>query len=303
MENMVNNPILVTGYSGFIGKKITNNLLKSGYSVCGIYNSHRIPDKRNLTQVKLDLFNEDEIKHFLQNNHFEKLLHLAWYVGDDCHNSEKNVLWLTSSINLINNFIKEGGKEVIVSGSNEEYDLSKGYLREDDIIQNPTSLYGICKKSLYEISQKLCNKNDVTLKWARIFHTYGVGEQESKLFSSVIRSILSNKKIELSACDNYIDYINVDDVSEAIVCLVKNKESGIFNICSGETYKLKEIVNYICNRLEYKGLVYFNAKKSKVNSKILIGDSTKLNSILGFTPKITLQDGINNLIEWWKKNV
>ena len=294
--------ILLTGATGFIGKNVCSELIKRGYTVFATYNSIPLTEMGGLVQIKLDLFDTQAVKKFLEENRFENMIHLAWYTGEKCHSSDINLDWVSLSINLLKSFKENGGKKALMAGSVSEYDFSYGYLKENLTPLDNPSLYGKCKSSLYQIAKTYCEQNGIDFKWARIFNLYGPDEKESRLMPSVIHSILNNEDVKVSSCTKTQDYLHVFDTATGIVELFESKVHGAVNISSGIPVKLKVIVEKIAELMDYKGKISYGAIPANFEDNFVVGCNEKLINEVGWTQKYDLEKGLKQTINWWREN-
>lgn len=294
--------VLLTGATGFIGRNVVSELIKRGYTVYAPSISMSLSPIDGLIQVKLDLFDVDEVNKFLKENKFENLIHLAWFVGDKCLSSELNLDWTENSLNLLKLFQENGGKKVLFAGSMSEYDFSYGYLNEELTPLNNSSLYGQCKASLFKIASVFAEQSGIDFKWARIFNVYGPFEKKSRLMPAVIRAILNHEDIKVSKCTKIQDYLHVFDTANAIVELFESKVQGPVNISSGTPIKLRVIVEKIAEIMNYNGEIKYGAIEPKFEEPFVVGCNDKLINKVGWEQKISLEDGLKQTIEWWRNN-
>lgn len=296
--------ILVTGYTGFIGRQVTKELLAKGYSICGISLKNRLPEQKGLRQVQLDLLSPVAVEEFFQKNSFQKCIHLAWYIGPKCHVDHINLDWLESSLNLLKLFVKTGGKVFQCNGTVSEYDFKYGYLTEELSPLENKSLHGICKTSLYKVASAYCKQNDVCFKWSRCFNLYGPYERETRLMPSVMCSCLRGEDVKVSDCLKFQDYLHVEDTARGIVAVFESDIEGAVNISSGQPVQLRTIVNKIAELTNFKGKILWGAIPAAFGDDVVVGNNNKLKSI-GWTPKYTLEEGLKQTINFWKgeKNV
>ena len=88
---MVDKKVLITGGTGFIGKNVVNELLKRGYEVHSLVYPPFAEEQEGLVQHEMNLLDSEAVKDFFVKNHFENLIHLAWYVGKGCQTSNVNL--------------------------------------------------------------------------------------------------------------------------------------------------------------------------------------------------------------------
>lgn len=295
--------VLITGGSGFIGQQVVQELLRKGYEVHSLINKQRLPDQEGLYQHKVSLFDTNEVNNFLAENHFEKLIHLAWCVDSKCLYSDANIDWLTASFNLLKAFINQRGKIFLGAGSMSEYDYSRGYLSEIQTPLTNPSLYGQAKASLYSIGQIYCNANNVSFKWARIFNVYGPNEKAIRLMPAVIRSIIQGEDVRVSDCMKIQDYSYVMDIAAAIVTFLESPVTGAVNICSGTPIRLRTIVEKISDLMDFNGRILWGAIPAKFEDPFVVGDNTRLTKEVGYSYQYDLETGLKQIIDWEKSHV
>ncbi|MDF7671497.1 NAD(P)-dependent oxidoreductase [Orbaceae bacterium ESL0721] len=294
--------ILLTGYSGFIGQAVLNELLARGYEVVGLYNQHCLPEMIGLTQIQLDLFDFEKVDSFLSKNQFEHLIHLAWYLGPKCHISNINISWVSASLHLIESFHKFGGANILCNGTVSEYDFSYGYLSEELTPLTNKSLHGKCKSSLFTILSSYCQQNNIDFKWARVFNLYGPHEKTNRLVPSVINCMLKNQDVKVSNCAKIQDYLHVYDTASGIVDLFESNVLGAVNICSGTPIKLRTIVEKIAEIISFKGEILWGSIPTSFEDSFIVGNNEKLLNQVGWQQKISLEDGLKLTIDWWKNH-
>lgn len=294
--------VLLTGATGFVGRSVLAELLKRGYEVYAPSTSMTLPETKGLIQINLNLFDENAVEKFLEEQQFESLIHLAWYMGPKYQISDSNLDWMSASIKLLKSFKQNGGKKILFAGSVSEYDFSYGYLKEDlTPLKNP-SLYGQSKASLYETASLYAKQNELDFKWARIFNIYGPNEKKSRLMPAVICSMLNNEDVKVSPCTKIQDYLHVDDVAAGVVDLFESKIQGAVNISSGTPVKLKYIVEKISEILNFKGKILYGAIPANFEDPFVVGCNERLVNEVGWKQKIELDEGLKQTIEWWKSN-
>lgn len=293
--------ILITGGTGFIGTQVVRELLERGYEVHSLVYPPFAPEQPNLIQHEMNLMDSAAVDAFLSGNHFEKLIHLAWYVGPKCQTSALNIDWLEVSLHLIKSFHKNGGKIVLAAGSMSEYDFSYGWCREDKTPLNPLSLYGQAKAALYETLKKFCAFTDLKLKWARLFNLYGPNEKPSRLMPSVINAMLKGEDVKVSPCTQTQNYLYVSDAAEAIVDFLESDVTGAVNITADTAVRLRDIIEKIKELTGFKGNILYGAIPPAFNQQFLSGDNTRLTKEIGWRQKTSLEDGLKLTIRWWRE--
>lgn len=293
--------VLITGGTGFIGKNVVAELIKRGYEVHSLVFPPFAPEQKGLVQYEMNLMDSNAVDKFLSEHHFENLIHLAWYVGKGCHIADQNIDWTISTLNLLTSFQKYGGKTFVGAGTISEYEYKFGYLLEDETPTSPETLYGECKNSVYKIAKTFCKQHDMKFKWPRIFNLYGPNEKPQRLMPSVINSCLKGEDVKVSNCLKFQDYLHVEDTARGIVEVFESSLQGAVNICSGKPVQLRYIVNKIAELTNFKGNILWGAIPAAFGDEVVVGNNDKLKSI-GWNPKYTLDEGLQQTIDWWKEN-
>ena len=291
--------ILITGGSGFIGRQVTKEFLEHGYDVTVINKTNDLPPVSGLNTVHLDLFDEPKVNAFMQEHHFEQMVHLAWYIGPKCHVDNINFGWLQASVNLLRAFQQNGGRKFLGAGTVSEYDFSYGLLQEDKTPLHNPSLHGQCKAAFYHTASVFCRQNNIDFKWARMFNLYGPYERATRLMPSVINSMLKGEDVKVSDCRKFQDYLHVYDTAHGLYTLFESNLQGAVNICSAQPICLRQIVEKIGELTNFKGKILWGAIPAAFGDNIIVGSNDKLKS-LGWEPQYDLATGLTETINWWR---
>lgn len=296
----MNKKVLITGGTGFIGKNVIDELLKRGWEVHSIVYPQLQEKRKGVIQHLLNLMDNQAVSNFFKENHFENIIHLAWYVDKGCHKSNINLDWVNTTLNILKYFHENGGKCFTGAGTNSEYEYKYGYLLEDITPTDPKTMYGNCKNAIYNIAKVYCKQNDIKFKWPRIFNLYGPNEKPQRLMPSVINSCLKGEDVIVSDCLKYQDYLHVKDTAKGIVDVFESDIEGAVNICSGQPVQLQTIVEKIAQITNFQGKICWGAIPAAFGDEVVVGNNDKLKS-LGWEQKYSLDEGLNETIDWWKK--
>lgn len=300
--------ILVTGANGFLGRHVVSALIngkteKEIHAVRSPYGA----DPRNLLGRYFwhtaDLLDSSSTKLLLERVRPTHIIHLAWITTHGVYwNSAENYLWLEASIRLLDEFIRLGGQRFIQIGTCAEYDWSESTLIEGISPEQPSTLYGRCKLAFHH---ELLNRNEMGListANGRVFFAYGPFENPARLVPSACRAIIENKKIEFNNCSIWRDYMHVADLATSIVCLTDSTLNGSVNLASGEPIRLSAMLEeLVCISQRGDLFVYKEQPENGNSPPILIADTRRIRSI-GWTPSISLYEGLSNTYHWWQSN-
>ena len=178
--------IAVTGATGFIGSHFTQQALSAGHSVLAIRRSidsaPRIPLKQEPTWLTKSL--ESVISSDLEG--CDVLVHLSSHTSNVPYDTLSNCLrWnLMAVLSLVEQAKKAGIQRYVIAGSCFEYGTSgERYNRIPTTAPlEPTNSYSVSKAAASIALTQWASEHSMCMEILRVFHVYGVGEQESRFW-------------------------------------------------------------------------------------------------------------------------
>lgn len=299
--------VLLTGASGFIGRHSIPFLLDKGYEVHAVFyeKEPNFIQKENLFWHQCNLLNFSDQKNLFDKVKPSHILHLAWYaVPGKYWTSLENFRWVQASLEILRNFVKQGGIRALFAGTSAEYDWSYGYCSEKVTPLRPSTPYGTCKKSLHEMLEQFSIQTGLSYAWGRVFFLYGPHEYPERLVASFICSLLKNKVAHCLHGNLIRDFLHVQDAASAFVSLLESNITGPVNIASGNPTTIKDVANIIAAKLNKRELVRFGENAYTSNEpRLLVAEVKRLNSEVGWTPNYDLDRGLEQTIDWWKNHI
>lgn len=296
--------VLVTGASGFIGRHVVNGLVRRGYQVHGI-SRNRIPSFSGFQSHQGDLFDDKKVLALLKQIKPSHLLHLAWNVKSKSYMTDlENFHWVKSSLRLMEVFQQNGGQRAVFAGTCAEYDWRYGCLSETMTPCMPSSNYGLCKHSLYEMVQAFCRTTGISMAWGRIFFMFGPHEAENRLAASTIISLLFGRPAICTHGEQYRDFLYVKDVADAFCALIDSPVCGAVNIGSGKPMKIRELVATIAEIIGKPELIQMGGiPQREGDPSILCANIERLSQEVLWSPKHSIREGIEQTVNWWERHL
>lgn len=218
---------------------------------------------------------------------------------------------LTNNLNSFNNIIeiarlKKVKKFIYASSSSVYGDVKKFPFSENDYTIKPISVYGASKLSneiIADVYSKNFNLNCFGLRFFTVYGPYG--RPDMAYYNFALKNI-RNKKINLFNNAKMLrDFTYIDDVIATVIKIIDKKDlpkgHHIFNIGKGKPDKLIDLVNALQSNLKNKFKISYKNFIPKGDIKKTYSDNRKIKKLLKLTPKISLDEGVEKFLNWFKK--
>jgi len=295
VKEIKNKKILVTGGAGFVGSYLVDRLSNDNevtvlddLSTGSMDNLKSCLNKINF--IKGDILNEDLLWDIVPND-IQIVFHLAARISVK-ESFEQPELYLS---------VNSKGTELVLSSCVNKNIERFVYASTAAIYSNgkvlPLSPYG--RSKLY--GEWLCKSYSIPYVILRYFNIYGNGQRNNG-YAGVIPNFIERAKNKQPYIINgdgeqTRDFIEVEDIVNANILAVTNKQAinKTFDIGTGNSVSVIELVNLLSEITSNKGLVYTEAREGDIeHSKADIAEAKK---ILNFNPCVTLKDGLKKLWE------
>jgi nucleoside-diphosphate-sugar epimerase len=243
--------ILIVGGTGFIGSNLATIAIKKGWIVTSI--SLKKPKKKRLVKkvkyIQCDISNKIKLKKCIKKNQYDYVINCGGHVD---HKNKKKV-FLSHYIgckNLTDFFIGDKLlKSFIQIGSSVEYGNLKSPHKEKDYlkVKKTNSYYGDAKLKATKYLMKKYKEYKFSCKIIRVYLCYGPKQDLNRFIPQIIQACKNNQPFNTSSGKQYRDFIYIDDLTNLIFLLLKDKKHNgeIFNAGSGKPIQLKKLVKLI----------------------------------------------------------
>ncbi len=261
---------LITGSGGFTGRFLRDELLANGHEVIGLRS-----DLTDLSSLKAELTE-------LQPDWVVHLAAIA-FVGHGEPNDfyRVNLIGTRNLLEALAGCGKQPASVLLASSANVYGNSSEGVLTEESRPM-PANDYAVSKLAMEHMARLWLDKLPIVI--ARPFNYTGVGQTESFLLPKIVSHFSRGAKtIELGNLDVWRDFSDVRAVVHAYRLLLEVSPIGeVVNVCSGNTYSLREVLAMMESIAGYTIEAKVNpafVRSSEV--KTLCGDPTKLRRLIG----------------------
>lgn len=302
---------LITGSTGFIGSVLLRKLLDKNNDVYIIIrkqsNTWRINDLLNKVTVSYsDLSNASELTQIIKKIKPNIIFHLATNGAYSYQKNADQIIHtnILGTWNLLQacNTIKY---ELFVNtGSSSEYGFKKFAMRETDILE-PASYYAVTKCAQTLLCSHIARQEKKPIVTIRPFAVYGPYEESKRFVPTLMKALLSNKKMSLVSPETARDFIYIDDIVDAYLKIneLKNNPGEYFNIGTGLQSTIKNFVETAIN-ITGKNikLKWGSLENRNWDTDNWVADISKAKQLLNWVPKTSLEQGIKLTWNWFQKN-
>jgi UDP-glucose 4-epimerase len=290
--------VLVTGGTGFLGRRLSERLSELGAEVTVA--SRRPPEPAEASSwLALDVGDQASVAQAFEQARPEYVFHLAGHVtgGRELGHVEPTLRAnLLGAVNVMTAAQAVGARRITLAGSMEAPPASEAE-------QTPSAPYAASKwaaEGYARMFHKLYGCPVVTL---RVFMVYGAGHQDvTKLVPHVVRSLLRGEPPELSSGVRQVDWIYVDDVVDAFVAsaVADAAVGGTFDVGSGMLVTIRELVERVVALLGSELTPRFGALPDRAFETGNAADLGPTEAVLGWSPRVGLDEGLERTIEWFR---
>ncbi len=238
--------VLVTGATGFLGRRCIQLLLARGHEVTALARQSNalegLAQSFSIPHTGFDILH-DSLENFACEQKIDAVIHLAW-ASLGHYNDERHILeYFPKHLLFLQHIASLGVKNFTITGTSLEYGLKEGELKEDALCQ-PVTAYGKGKLDLYEKFSEFCSNASVKIKWLRLFYMYADDQPEKTLWGQLRKAHEAGlTEFNMSQGDQVRDYLHADAVADMIVCAsMQNMTHGLINVGSGKKTQVIEIV-------------------------------------------------------------
>ena len=309
--------ILVTGAAGFIGSKLAAVLLGRGEDVVGVDNFDEATDA-GLKQARvshfgleiqpLDITDKPALDALFARERFDTVVHLAAQAGvrySTTHPYECLQNNVTGFLNVLEACRNYGVGHLVFASSSSVYGAdAQTPFSEGERADKPVSLYAATKRAdelMAHAYSQLYGLRATSLRFFTVYGPWGRPDMAPMLFA---RAILAGEPIEVfNGGEMLRDFTYIDDVVEGIVRVIETSFAApyaIYNIGAGRPVKLMDFISELELALGRPAVKHFLPMQPG-DVPTTYADASALERDFGFTPKITLREGLRKFAEWYKE--
>lgn len=293
--------ILIIGSKGFIGSLAYSVFKDKG---CTVKGCDVLSDLSDSDYFQLDAQNPD-FDALFKTNGFDVCVNCSGAASvplsleNPMNDFNLNTLNVFKILNAIKSF-QPDCKFVNISSA-AVYGNPEVLPIKESAVLKPLSPYGIHKVQAEEICREFWQFYKIPTCSVRIFSAYGNGLKK-QIFWDLYNKFNNSSVVELFGTGNETrDFIHVNDVVDAIYLIIKNSpfEGDVINVANGEEFSIQYIADLYKKGLDSNHEIKFNKVTKSGDPLNWRADISKL-SAMGYKPKVSLDKGVLEYINWVK---
>jgi UDP-glucose 4-epimerase len=299
--------VLVTGGTGQVGSFLVESLIKHECNITVLgRNSEKMKEIKPLVEdkkiefIECDLTDEKSVESIKSTiNETDYLVHLSSEFSSKFptlfENAQNSVdVNLRGTIQLLKFFERLEG--VLYASTIAVYGQPKYHPIDENHPTDPVSFYACGKLGAEKFLRLYCNSKKIPVTILRYSSVYGPRNRSKQPLSTFIEKALLDEPITVYGMGKgYRDFIYISDVVEATINAITKNQEDIYNIGSGTKCTIEDLAKMIIDLTCSKSRIILSDRSKDFD---FVCDISKAKHKLGFTPTISLVDGLAQEIKW-----
>lgn len=300
--------VLITGHSGFIGQHIVA----------------RLTEKHDLFLLKSDLRDHAAVRdevlaadpevivHLAARTEVEKSFYEQTVFSEINYVGTVNLIEAASQLSNLKNFVFASTMEVYgwqpISDLIRDGNESEIEVFDETTIPNPNAPYSVAKFACEKYLEYASRSYNFPYTIIRQTNAYGRKDNDFFVTEQIITQMLKNPdEINLGYGVPYRNFLYIDDLIDAWEVVIDNPDKCVGQlVCLGpnNAIRISDYVDMIAKKLNWEGKVNWNTKPARPGEIYLLNSSNaKLTNMTGWEPKVSLSDGLDRTIEFWRTHL
>ena len=323
----LNDPILVTGAAGFVGRAVAERLLGRGERVVGVdnFNDYYDPALKlaraasleghpGFEMHRLDIAEAEAFAALARQSGAKRIVHLAAQAGvrysiDNPFAYERaNLLGHLSVLEAARH--TEGLRHLVYASSSSVYgeraigEGGDGAFSEADVADSPRSLYAATKRANELMSASYSSLYGLPQSGLRFFTVYGPWGRPDMAYFSFTKKILAGQPIEVFGEGRMArDFTFIDDIVDGVVGVLDRppQDGGhrVLNIGDSHPVGLMTMISLLEKALGVPAVKIMRPMQAG-DVTATYADTSRLAALTGYAPKVDLERGLERFAAWYR---
>ena len=311
--------VLVTGAGGFIGSHLAERLLELGAKIRAFvrYTSRAdegfikyFPDdlRDNMEIVYGDIRELETIVKAIDG--VDVIFNLAALVGipySYIHPQEVIEANTNGTLNILMAARDVGIEKLVQTSTSEVYGTARYVPINEDHPKQPQSPYSASKIAADAIALSFYHAFDLPVAVIRPFNTYGPRQSDRAVIPSIISQVLTKDKLTLGSMTPTRDFTYVTDTAEGFIKIAESEAVGVeINLGTGKEISIEDLTKKIISLVGRDIVIEHDKERLRpAHSEVerLCANNTRARKELGWSPKVSLTEGLEKTISFIKSNL
>lgn len=315
------NHYLLTGTAGFIAARVAERLLQAGHAVYGVdnlndaydvrlkeYRLRKLQQYEHFTFERLDIGEAEAVQALFAKmpaEGWQAVINLAARAGvrqsllDPWVYYQTNV---TGTLNLLEACRTHGIKKFLLASTSSVYGAKAPLPTPEEASSDfPLQPYAASKKAAEVMCHTYHYLYGLDISVVRYFTVYGPAGRPDMVMFRFVQGILEGKPITIYGDGTQSrGFTYVEDIAEGTILALQPLGYEIVNLGGHETIQIGELLNLFEQLTGRRAQVNY-APAHPADMYANWADTRKAQTLLGWRPKVGLQEGVRSLVEWYQQ--
>ena len=295
-SDITKSKILVTGATGFIGRRLARRLVETGAQVW----TTGLPGERSPSAVaghsSLDVRDSDAVRAIVTDAAPQIVFHLA-AVGVTNPGVDPALALAVNvggTVHLLEALRERGVGRVVLAGTCHEYGA-----REASEGLDPFNAYAASKVAAWAFGRMYWRAHGLPIVTVRLFQVYGPGQPEHALVPAAIRAALAGDDFPMTPGEQERDFIYVDDVIKGLLAAAGTPgiEGYSLDLGTGQAHTVRQMVERIWTMTAARGRVLPGALPYRPGVVMrFVADADRTADLTGWRARVGLAEGLRRMV-------
>ncbi len=310
--------VLVTGAGGFIGSHLVERLVEVGAKVRAFVHYNALgtwgwldhsPIKDKVEVVAGDICDRDSVGQATKDN--EIVCHLAALIGIP-YSYHAPVSYVRTNIegtlNVLQSAREQQVQVVVHTSTSETYGTARCVPIDEDHPLQGQSPYSASKIGADKIAESFHLSFNLPVVTLRPFNTFGPRQSARAVIPTIITQCLTGQRIRLGNLSPTRDLNYVTDTAEGYLLAASRPDAlgQTINLGSGREISIGDLAQLIADLSGQSVEIEVEQERVRPDEsevERLLADNRRARELLGWQPKVSLEEGLRRTIEWMKDNL
>lgn len=309
---------LVTGCAGFIGSKVAEILLEDGHTVVGVDNISDAYDSQlkhwRLAQLEaypsfrfrqLDISDWSAVCEVFGEDEFDGVINLAARAGVRPSLDNPWIYYntnVTGTLNLLDACRANEVSKFVLASTSSVYGDGERPFREDGPSDNPLSPYAASKKAAESLCYSYHHSHGLDVSILRYFTVYGpAGRPDMAIYRFIVWTAEGTPLVLYGDGSQERDFTYVDDIARGTVLALQPLGFEVINLGRDDPVTVNDVIRFVEAAVGKRAHIETMPPHS-ADVKATWADISKARRLLGWEPKVTLEEGLAKTAAWYFEN-